>query len=172
MRSADPGNERPRGPMRGRVSAAIVAAISVGLADSGAPVCADSVYRWLDARGVPHFSDQPPPRGARYPEQLNTPNYARTPGLPYDYPYSIANQLQRLEAYRSKLARERLEQRRAEPGYQDRAREQELREHQRDAPEPPSVSVDPAPYPGQWGAPRHRHAWPVRPTRRAIPPRE
>ena len=36
----------------------IVAAIA-------APVCAQSVYSWKDAKGVTHYSDSPPPESAK-----------------------------------------------------------------------------------------------------------
>ena len=36
------------------------------------PVTAGSVYRWTDAQGKTHFSDQPPPPGAKNAREQNT----------------------------------------------------------------------------------------------------
>lgn len=166
MRSIDQTNDRiSRSIDRPRpVKAVLAAALTFGLTMVGATTGATTFYRWSDEEGIPQFSDQPPPPGAKSPQQHKIRDFEEPPGLtPFDHPYSIANQLKRLEAYRSKLVRERLERRRAEREYQNRQYELDLRERELATPQVAPVNVYPRPYYSSRGIPRHR---PVRPDRR------
>lgn len=154
------------------MAVALFASITLGLTGIGESAHAGTFYRWFDADGVPHFSDQPPPPGARYTEQLPVHDYAKPRGSPFDDPYSIANQLQRLEAYRGKLAQERLERTRAEQEHRLRQREIELRERELDAPTSAPAAVYPRRYFGHRGVPRHRPIGPSHPTRPGMADRE
>ena len=51
--------------------------LAICLACAVAPLAAQTVYQWKDAKGVTHYSDSPPPKGATRRE-LNTPE-----GTPY-----------------------------------------------------------------------------------------
>jgi len=86
------------------------------------------VYKWVDGEGAVHFSDVPPPQGVPL---VSTTHFDLPPPPPpgaEDY-YSIRNQLQRLEAQRLALERDR-EQRRAE-ALRRRREELALEEQQR-----------------------------------------
>ncbi|MGB5775567.1 MAG: DUF4124 domain-containing protein, partial [Sedimenticolaceae bacterium] len=69
---------------------------------------AETLYRWVDGAGQLHFSDMPPPDDATQAEELRTPAFTPPQMSPADDPYSILNQVRRLEAQREQLARERL----------------------------------------------------------------
>lgn len=124
------------------------------------------LYRWVDESGRLHLSDHLPPGDAAPVEQLSVPTYA-PPELPPDQaPYSILNQLERLEASREKLARERWERQQREREWNLRQRELELRENQQRRapashvyayprppyqPQPPHHPGRPGQYPPAWG---------------------
>jgi hypothetical protein len=118
---------------------------------------AGTLYRWIDGDGVPHFADQPPPGGSRQAERLAMPAYT-PPELPVDeQPYSILNQLERMETQREKLARERREKRQQDREYLLRKRELELR---REGPATTALTGPPVfayPQPRYW---RHPYPWP------------
>lgn len=135
----------------------IVRACAIVLFFAVAGVCAeqaDTLYRWVDAEGVPHFGDQPPPGQAQQAERLEMPTYSRPELSAEDQPYSILNQLERMEAQRERLARERRERWEKEQEYLLRKRELEMR---RQAVTPPSASTPVFVYP------RHGYAIPPRP---------
>lgn len=52
-----------------------VAALACGVSGSS-PALASGAYSWVDANGVKHYSDQPPPRSARDPRRLRLANGA------------------------------------------------------------------------------------------------
>jgi len=79
-----------------------------------------------------HFGDRPPPAEVEHVEELNMPSFA-TPSRPADQdPYSILNQLGRLEANRQNLERERRERALQEREYYLRKRELEALEQASD----------------------------------------
>ena len=133
-----------------------LAAVLAALYASGA--LAEPLYRWMDAEGLLHFSDHPPPADARWAEQFNAPSYAAPTLAADEDPYSILNQVKRLEEYRQNLARERREQAQQEREY--RLREQELearRQAEQQVPAGTPVYVYPRPiYPRP---PVHRPDW-------------
>ena len=89
---------------------------------------ANTLFRWTDSEGRIHFGDRPPPADVEQVEELSVPSFA-APSLPADEdPYSILNQLGRLQAYRQNLERERRERARQEREYYLRKRELEARE--------------------------------------------
>ena len=88
----------------------------------------------MDSEGRLYLGDRPPPGDVQQAEQLRMPSYAAPSQSAEEDPYSILNQLKRLEAYRQNLARERQEKERAEREYYLRKRELEAR---REAPPPP-----------------------------------
>jgi len=99
------------------------------LALGSAPVAgAEAFYRWTDAEGRAHLSDRPPPPGAERVQQLEAPSYAVPELRADDAPYSILNQLERLEASRERLARERREQHERDRDFHLRQRELTARE--------------------------------------------
>ena len=79
-----------------------------------------------------HFGDRPPPADVEHVEELNMPSFA-APSRPADKdPYSILNQLGRLEANRQILERERRERAWQEREYYLRKREVEALEQSSD----------------------------------------
>jgi hypothetical protein len=73
-----------------------------------AAVDAGTVYRWVDATGAVHFSDQPPPQEVRESEQLELPPTTAPAGTVEDY-YSVINQARRMEERRLQAQRQRAE---------------------------------------------------------------
>ena len=78
------------------------------------PAAASAVHKWIDERGVTHYSDEPPDSVETTLIELPEPTIIRTAseddGLADDY-YSISNQWQRMNEER--LERERLNLERA-----------------------------------------------------------
>lgn len=104
---------------------------------------ADSLYRWVDDYGRLHLSDQPPPNDTQSAEELALPSYV-SPTLPADRdPYSILNQLKRLEESRRQLAQERWERRQRERELHLRERELAARAADRQPPERTPVYLVP-----------------------------
>lgn len=121
------------------VRAGSVALLMVSLS---APVCADQLYRWIDADGQVHFSDRAPAQATPSPvEQLPRPTYA-DPGISPEH-YAITQQWQRL--HEERLARERA---RRESDYQ--TRELALREREIEAAE---RAAEPSAVQPSWGVP-------------------
>jgi hypothetical protein len=126
------------------------------------PVGADNLYRWTDADGRVHFSDQaPPPATPALVERLPLPQYV-DPGVPAGH-YSVTQQWRRL--YEERLAREqeRRERRREVQELALRKREVEAAERAADsaaAPPPLTTPVWIAPRPHR---PWHRPGKPLRP---------
>jgi hypothetical protein len=115
------------------------------LAGSVFPAPADPLYRWIDNEGRLHLSDQPPSGNGQRAERLDLPDYAAPIRPPEDDPYSILNQLERLEVQRQRLAQERREREQAEREYYLRRRELEARQRAVEAPESGPVYVYPRP---------------------------
>ena len=122
---------------------------------------ADTLYRWTDSDGQPHYGDRPPPAGAAEVEQLQLPSYSPPDPPVQDDPYSILNQVERLEAYRQNLNRERQareQQEQAQREYELRKRELEARQQsQQDMVDAPVYGYPIPVYPGR---PVHRPNWP------------
>lgn len=104
----------------------------------------DALYRWTDAQGQLHFSDQPPPTDGQPHEQLPLPSYTEPALSPDQAPYSILNQARRLEAARRQMQRERLEQQQRDREFALRRRALEA-QHEQPMPTPPAVHVVPRP---------------------------
>jgi hypothetical protein len=135
---------------------------------------ATTLYRWIDSEGRMHFGDRPPPGGVRQAEELELPTFT-APNLPADQdPYSILNQLDRMQEQRENRERERRERAQADREYYLRQRELELREQQATTSGPRDVRgiVHPI-YP--WrpihrpGRPGHRPGRPGRPPGNRLP---
>jgi len=130
---------------------------------------ATSLFRWTDSEGRMHFGDRPPPAEVEHVEELSMPSFA-APSRPADQdPYSILNQLGRLEANRQILERERRERAWQEREYYLRKRELEALEQSSDQSARGPVYGYPRPvYPShpihRPGLPGHR---PGRPVQRA-----
>lgn len=140
----------------------LVALLAIGQlpqADAG------SLFRWTDSEGRMHFGDRPPPGDVGQVDELDMPVFA-APGLPADEdPYSILNQLGRLEANRQNLERERRERAWQEREYYLRKRELEALEQAADRSASGPVYGYSRPfYPGRPihrpGRPGHRPGWP------------
>ena len=144
--------------LRGHRHLCLLAAIALG---NMATATADTLYRWLDEHGRPHFSDRPPAGEVARAERIELPSFAE-PELPVDEaPYSIINQLKRLEESRERLAREyreREEMRQRERELTLRQRELETQQH-RQPPVGTPLFVYPRPPLGP--PPGHHPAWPV-----------
>lgn len=148
--------------LRGYRHLCLLAAIALG---SLTTATADTLYRWHDEHGRPHFSDRPPPGEVVRAEQIEVPSFV-DPELPVDEaPYSILNQLRRLEESRDRLAREyreREEMRQRERELSLRQRELEAQQH-RQAPVGTPLFAYPRP---PLRPPSGRHpAWPMQPHR-------
>lgn len=98
-------------------------------------VQADSLYRWTDSEGNLHYGDRPPAGEAAQAEQLSMPSFAQPARSAEEDPYSILNQVERLETSRQNLMRERREKRREEREYDLRRRELEARKQALQPPE-------------------------------------
>lgn len=72
------------------------------LAASGPLAAQDVAYRWVDAEGVTHFSDRPPPQTVQ-PEVLDIPEYKPPEGPVFSY----VAMLERLEALEREVAENR-----------------------------------------------------------------
>ncbi len=108
----------------------LLGAASCAAAQSGT----ERFYRWIDDQGRLHLSDKPPPAGADRAEEMRVPRYAE-PEQPADQdPYSILNQLKRLEASRREMLRQRWEREQRDREYDLRRRELEARERAAAAP--------------------------------------
>jgi hypothetical protein len=130
---------------------------------------AGSLFRWTDSEGRMHFGDRPPPAEVEHVEELNMPSFA-APSRPADQdPYSILNQLGRLEANRQILERERRERAWQEREYYLRQRELEALEQAADRPANGPVYGYPRPvYPSHpIHRPRQPGHRPGRPVQRA-----
>jgi len=140
----------------------LLAAIVLGTTGTAT---ADTLYRWLDEYGRPHFSDRPPPGGAARAEQIQLPSFAE-PELPVaEAPYSILNQLKRLEESRDRLARdyrEREERRQRERELSLWERELEAQQHR---PAPVGTPLYAYPRPLFRPPPGHHPTWPLQPRR-------
>lgn len=149
---------RPTLSRKGSRSVLLVVLLAIGLVP---PAHADSLFRWTDSEGRLHFGDRPPPADAGHVEELNMPTFT-APSLPADEdPYSILNQLGRLEASRRDLERERRERAREDREYHLRKRELEARERVPDSWSDGRVYAYPRPvYPRH---PIHRPGHPGRP---------
>lgn len=136
------------------------------------PACADSLFRWTDSEGRLHFGDRPPATDEGDVEELSMPTFA-APELPADQdPYSILNQLGRLEDNRRDLERERRERAWQEQEYYLRKRELEAREQAAEYPSGGSSwgylrPIRPRPPVHRPGRPGHRPGRPeLQPPRR------
>ncbi|MGB5450687.1 MAG: DUF4124 domain-containing protein [Sedimenticolaceae bacterium] len=101
------------------------------------PLCcvqADTLYRWTDSEGQLHYGDRPPLTSAEQVEQLHMPAYSPPNPPVQEDPYSILNQVERLEAYRQNLNRERQEREQAQREYNLRKLELEARQEAQQAP--------------------------------------
>lgn len=72
----------------------------------GMPVSAGTVHKWVDAKGITHYSDAPPEITPAQLTQIEVPDVVGTTDKTTSDYYSIANQWQRL--HRERLERERL----------------------------------------------------------------
>ena len=89
---------------------------------------AEALYRWTDSEGRVHFGDRPPPADFRDLEELGMPRFASPEQPPDQDPYSIMNQLGRLQENRREAERERRESAWLEREYLLRQRELEAQE--------------------------------------------
>jgi hypothetical protein len=70
------------------------------------PASAGVVHKWVDAKGITHYSDTPPEITPAQLTQIEVPDVVGTTAKTASDYYSIANQWQRL--HRERLERERL----------------------------------------------------------------
>ena len=70
------------------------------------------VHKWVDADGVTHYSDKPPPSPVSDFERIRLPTAPAVAALRHDDYYSIANQWQRMLRERIEIERARLERHR------------------------------------------------------------
>ena len=70
------------------------------------PATAGMVHKWVDAKGITHYSDTPPEITPAQLTQIEVPDVVGTTDKTASDYYSIANQWQRL--HRERLERERL----------------------------------------------------------------
>ncbi len=62
----------------------LLQALTLGLVLVAAPVLAQQMYRWTDAEGRVHYSDQPPPKEAKNVQTKNLgSNVVETDAMPY-----------------------------------------------------------------------------------------
>lgn len=74
-----------------RLRAALTGTLVLLLCAGGA---AAQVYKWKDAKGVTHFSDQPPPPAARPASKVELKSYpagAAAPALPFELAEAVKN---------------------------------------------------------------------------------
>lgn len=122
---------------------------------------AGTLFRWTDSDGRMHFGDRAPPADVDQVEKLELPVFA-APSLPPDQdPYSILNQLDRLQTNRQNLERQRQERAWQEREYYLRKRELQALEQAADRPSSGPVYGYQRPvYPGypihRPGLPGHR----------------
>lgn len=90
---------------------------------------AETLYRWFDNDGVPHFGDQPPPNGAERVQELPAPEFASSGTSPAENHYSINNQLRRMKAARQTESRERWQREQERREYELRKRELEAQQN-------------------------------------------
>jgi len=133
----------------------------------GTVLAADQVYRWLDADGVTHFSQRPPPPGAAGVSVQQAPTYAAPPDPTADY-WSVTNQAQRMEASRLAQEKLRLEQQRLRQELEEAERRRIEAEQAATEPEPPrQIIYYPAVRPPftayPYAYPRYGPAWPPHP---------
>ena len=125
---------------------------------------ADALYRWTDNEGRVHFGDRPPPADFHDLEDLGMPSFAPPAQPPDQDPYSIMNQLGRLQQNRQEIERERRERAWREREYYLRQRELEARERAAESAESGGVSGFlwpvyprvPGHWPGRPGRPGYR----------------
>jgi len=92
--------------MHRTISLIIVAAL---FATASLPVLADSVHKWVDEKGVTHYSDEAPAATVTQVSLIEIPaNYSSTAEVEDDY-YSISNQWMRLHEERIALEKIKLE---------------------------------------------------------------
>jgi hypothetical protein len=84
------------------------AALACALAMLVVTAEAGTVYRWTDASGAVHFSDQPPPEGAGPAAEVDLAPAPAGPAAGSDY-YSITNQARRMEQQRLEAERQQAE---------------------------------------------------------------
>lgn len=70
------------------------------------PASAGVVHKWVDSKGITHYSDTPPEVTPAQLTQIEVPDVVRTTAKTASDYYSIANQWQRL--HRERLERDRL----------------------------------------------------------------
>ncbi len=70
------------------------------------PASAGTVHKWVDSKGITHYSDTPPEVTPAQLTQIDVPDVVRTTAKAASDYYSIANQWQRL--HRERLERDRL----------------------------------------------------------------
>jgi len=69
---------------------------------------AGTVYRWRDASGAVHYSDEPPPPGAQSADQVELAPAPGATTADQDY-YSVTNQARRMEEQRREAERQQAE---------------------------------------------------------------
>lgn len=80
--------------------------MSLALACTIAPVSAGVVHKWVDDKGVTHYSDEAPENAKTQSTQIDIPEPVPSEGKSRDHYYSIANQWARL--HKESLEREKL----------------------------------------------------------------
>ena len=73
------------------------------------PASAGTVHKWVDAKGITHYSDTPPEIAPAQQTQIEVSNVVGTSANTTSNYYSIANQWQRLHRERLELERLALE---------------------------------------------------------------
>lgn len=108
----------------GRLALFLIALCTSGLVQAGA------IHKWVDDKGITHYSDEPPEQASNPVTQLDIETGAGTPvagdGAAPDHYYSIANQWQRMQ--RESELRQQRELQRAELKREQRAVVPEYRE--------------------------------------------
>jgi glutaredoxin len=67
-----------------RVTSGVASALAMALLLAAGGACAQQMYKWVDAKGIVHFSDQPPPPGqGRQVEAKATANGGGGAALPF-----------------------------------------------------------------------------------------
>lgn len=135
---------------------------------------AGELYRWVDSEGRPYFGDRPPPEGAQQVERLSMPAFAMPERSADEDPYSILNQLGRLQESREAQERERRERAWMEREYALRRRELDVREQEATSADSGGAwgyvsPVYPRPPGYRPGRPGHRPGRPVHRPRYSLP---